>query len=81
VPLALPRNETDADARQASANVIAALGEGEITPKEAEHLLRTVAAAGVIIQSSEIIARLIRLEEGLARLIAAQTPLQITAAS
>src|SRR5580704_9387456 len=37
VPLRLPRIETDADARRASAEVIEALGEGEVTPKEAEH--------------------------------------------
>src|ERR1700746_1210330 len=32
VPLRLPRIEGDADARQASAEVIEALGEGEVTP-------------------------------------------------
>src|SRR5690349_20823428 len=51
VPLLLPRIESDADARRASAAVIEALGEGEVTPKEAEHLMRAIAGAAVIIQS------------------------------
>jgi len=80
VPLALPRVESDADARRASADIMEALAEGEITPKEAEHLLRVVAGATVIIQSSDIAARLIRIEELLAAL-AAGAPRQITAAS
>jgi len=65
VPLQLPRIETDADARRASADVMEALAEGEVTPKEAEALLRTIAGAAVILQSSEIAARLRFLEERL----------------
>jgi len=57
VPLQLPRIETDADARQAAADVIEALAEGEVTPKEAEHVLRTIAVAAVILQSSEVTVR------------------------
>jgi Family of unknown function (DUF5681) len=80
VPLPLPRIETDADARRASADVIEALAEGEVTPKEAEQLLRTIAGAAVILQSSEIVARLSRIEQGLAGRID-EAPRQITAAS
>src|SRR5580700_4665030 len=57
VPLKLPRIESDQDARRASAEVMDALGEGEITPKEAERLLRAVAGAAMIMQSTEIAAR------------------------
>jgi Family of unknown function (DUF5681) len=80
VPLPLPRIETDADARRASADVIEALAEGEVTPKEAEQLLRTIAGAAVILQSNEIVARLSRIEQGLAGRID-EAPRQITAAS
>jgi uncharacterized protein DUF5681 len=79
VPLALPRIESDADARRASADILEALGEGEITPKEAEHLLRAVAGAAVITQSSEIVARLGRIEQWLATR-AGEAPQQLTAA-
>jgi Family of unknown function (DUF5681) len=79
VPLALPRIESDADARRASADVLEALAEGEITPKEAEHLLRAVAGAAVITQSSEIVARLDRIERWLAT-GAGEAPRQVTAA-
>jgi hypothetical protein len=80
VPLQLPRVESDADARRASADVLEALAEGEITPKEAEHLLRAVAGAAVIMQSSEIAARLKWIEQRLGER-AAEAPRQITAAS
>jgi hypothetical protein len=81
VPLLLPRIESDADARRASAAVIEALGEGEVTPKEAEHLMRAIAGAAVIIQSSEIAARLKRMEEQFAERAVAQPPRQLVAAS
>jgi uncharacterized protein DUF5681 len=80
VPLLLPRIESDADARRASAAVIEALGEGEVTPKEAEHLMRAIAGAAVIIQSSEIAARLKRMEEQFAERAVAQPPRQLVAA-
>jgi hypothetical protein len=80
VPLPLPRIETDADARQASADVIEALAEGEVTPKEAEQLLRAIAGAAVIQQSNEVAARLSRMEQRLAER-ADEAPRQITAAS
>jgi hypothetical protein len=66
VPLKLPRIESDQDARRASAEVMDALGEGEITPKEAGHLLRAVAGTAMIMQSTEIAARLNWIEERLA---------------
>jgi hypothetical protein len=81
VPLRLPRIETDADARRASAEVIEALGEGEVTPKEAEHLMRAIAGAAVIVQSSEILARLNRIEQRFAQLPAIEPPRQLMAAS
>jgi hypothetical protein len=81
VPLHLPRIESEPDARRASAEVIAALGEGEITPKEAEHLMRAIAGAAVIMQSSEIAARLQRIEERLAERPALAAPRQLVAAS
>ena len=76
-PLKLPRIESDADARRASADIIEALCEGEITPKEAEHLFRAVAGATVIMQSSDIATRLQRMERRLADL-ADMAPRQIT---
>jgi hypothetical protein len=81
VPLHLPRIESEADACRASAEVIAALGEGEITPKEAEHLMRAIAGAAVIMQSSEIAARLQRIEQRLAERPALAAPRQLVAAS
>ena len=55
-------------------------GEGEVTPKEAEHLLRAIAGAAMILQSSEIAARLNRIEQWLAAR-AGEAPRQITATS
>jgi hypothetical protein len=80
VPLALPRIETDADARHAVADVIEALAEGEVAPKEAEQVLRTIAGAAVILQSSEVAARLSRIEQRLAA-GTGEAPRQIMAAS
>jgi hypothetical protein len=80
VPLTLPRIESDADARRASADVMEAVAEGEITPKEAEHPLHAVAGAAVIMQGSEIAARLQRIEQRLAGR-ADEAPRQIAAAS
>jgi hypothetical protein len=78
VPVQLPRIESDADARRASADVMEAVADGEVTPKEAEHLLRAVAGAAVIMQSSEIAARLQWIEQRLAER-ADEAPRQITA--
>ena len=66
VPLRLPPIETDADARRASTEILAALSDGEIAPKEAEHVLRAVASVAAILRSGEIAARLQRIEERLA---------------
>jgi Family of unknown function (DUF5681) len=81
VPLRLPRIESDQDARRASAEVMDALGEGEITPKEAERLLRAVAGAAMIMQSTEIAARLNWIEERLAERSGGEAPRQIAAVS
>jgi hypothetical protein len=81
VPVQLPRIESDADARRAAADVMEALAAGEITPKEAEHLLRTIAGAGVIIQSSELVGRLKSMEERFAAFFSGQAPRQIAAGS
>jgi hypothetical protein len=81
VPLALPRIESDADARRATADVMEALSDGEITPKEAEHLLRTIANAAMIFRSSDMADRMTWIQEQLAALIAERAPRQITAAS
>jgi hypothetical protein len=81
VPLRLPRIDTDADAREAAAEVMDALGEGEVTPKEAEHLLRAIAGVAVIMQSTEVAARLQQIEERLAERAGDQAPRRIAAAS
>jgi hypothetical protein len=79
VPLPLPRIESEADARRASSKVIEALSEGEVTPKEAEQLLRAVAGAGVIMQSGEMAERVKWIQERLAALPADKAPRQIAA--
>ena len=79
VPLPLPRIETEADARRASSEVIEALSEGEVTPKEAEQLLRAIAGAGVIMQSGEMAERMKWIQERLAALSADKAPRQIAA--
>jgi hypothetical protein len=79
VPLPLPRIDSEADARRASSEVIEALGEGEVTPKEAEQLLRAIAGAGVIMQSGEMAERVKWIQERLAALSADNAPRQIAA--
>ena len=79
VPLALPRIESEADARRACGEVIEALSEGEVTPKEAEQLLRAIAGAGVIMQSGEMAERMKWIQERLAALSAEKAPRQIAA--
>jgi len=80
VPLALPRIESDADARRATSDIMAAMSDGEITPKEADQLLRAVAGAAFIMQSGELAARLNWIEQRLAS-VGDDAPRQIRAAS
>jgi hypothetical protein len=77
VPLELPRIESEADARRASGDVIAALGSGEITPQEAEQLLRVIAGAAMVMQSSGMSERMKWLQGQVAQLSAAQAQRQI----
>jgi hypothetical protein len=79
VPLDLPRIESEADARRASSEVIEALSQGEVTPKEAEQLLRAIAGAGMIMQSGEMAERMKWIQERLAALSADKAPRQIAA--
>jgi len=81
VPLRLPRIESEADAHRAAAEIIEALGEGEVTPKEAERLLRALAGAAVITQSSDIAARLKRIEDAVAQRPALPAPPQLAVIS
>src|SRR5262249_17328986 len=80
VPLRLPRIESEADARRAVTEVMEAMSEGEITPREADQLLRAVAGAGCTMQSGEVVARLNWMEQQIAA-NADGTPRQIRAAS
>jgi hypothetical protein len=77
VPLPLPRIEGEADARRASADVIEALSAGEISPKEAEHVLRAIAGAAMVMQSSEMGERMKWLQERVAQLSAEGAQRQI----
>jgi len=80
VPLRLPRIESEADARRATSDIMEAMSEGEVTPKEADQLLRAVSGAGCIMQSIEIAARLNWMEQQIAA-NAEGAPRQIRAAS
>ena len=80
VPLPLPRIESDADARRATTDIMEAMCEGEITPKEAGQLLRAVAGAAFIMQSGELAARLNWIEQQLAA-NAGEAPRRMMAAS
>jgi hypothetical protein len=79
VPLELPRIESEADARRASADVIEALSAGEVSPQEAEHVLRAIGAAAIVMQSSELGERMKWLQERVAQLSADRAPRQIAA--
>ena len=81
VPLRLPRIESEADAHRAAAEIIEALGEGEVTPREAERLLRALAGAAVITQSSDIAARLKRIEDAVAQRPVLPAPPQLAVIS
>jgi len=79
VPIELPRIESEADARRASGDVMEALGSGEITPQEAEQVLRVVAGAAVVMQASEMGSRIRWLQEQVAQLSAERAQRQIPA--
>jgi Family of unknown function (DUF5681) len=79
VPLALPRIESEGDARRASGDVMEALGSGEITPQEAEQVLRVIAGAAMVTQSSEMGERIRWLQERVAQLCAEGAQRQIAA--
>jgi hypothetical protein len=79
VPIELPRIESEADARRASADVIEALSAGEISPQEAEHVLRAIAGAAMVTQSSEMGERIRWLQERVAQLSAEHPQRQIAA--
>jgi uncharacterized protein DUF5681 len=81
VPLDLPRIESEADARRASGDVIEALSAGEITPREAEQVLRVIADAAVVMQASELGSRIRSLQERVAELSAERAQRQITASA
>ena len=77
VPIELPRIESEADARRASGDVMEALGSGEITPQEAEQVLRVIAGAAMVMQSSNMGASIRWLQEQVAQLSAERAPRQI----
>src|ERR1043166_3167394 len=77
VPLELPRIESEADARRASGDVIEALGAGEVTPPEAEQLLRVIAGAALVTHSSDMGERVKWLHEQVAQLSAAHAQRQL----
>ena len=79
VPLELPRIEGEADARRAAGDVMEALGAGEVTPQEAEQLLRVITGAAMVMQSSELGERMKWLQERVAQLSADRAPRQIAA--
>ena len=79
VPLELPRIESEADARRASGDVMEALGSGEITPQEAEQVLRVVAGAAMVMQSSELGQRMKWLQQRVSQLSAESAQRQIAA--
>ena len=63
----------------ASGNVIEAIGAGEITPQEAEQLLRVIAGAAMVMQSSNTGERIRWLQEQVAQLSAERAQRQIAA--
>jgi Family of unknown function (DUF5681) len=77
VPLDLPRIENEADARRASGDVMEAVGAGEVTPQEAEQLLRVIAGAAMVMQSSGMSERLKWLQEQVAQLSAERAQRQL----
>jgi uncharacterized protein DUF5681 len=77
VPIELPRIESEADARRASGDVIEALGSGEITPQEAEQVLRVIAGAALVTHSSDMGERVKWLQEQVAQLSAERAQRQL----
>jgi hypothetical protein len=69
VPLQLPRIRTDDDVRAAIDRITEALGEGEVTPREAADLLKFVDGASWTLQSSDVVARLDRIETRIAQIL------------
>lgn len=62
IPFPMPKMETAADAVKASAAVIAAVAEGELTPSEAAELTTMVEAFARTIEVADLETRLIALE-------------------
>ena len=62
IPFPMPKMETAADAVRASASVIAAVAEGELTPSEAAELTTMVEAFARTIEVADLETRLIALE-------------------
>ena len=62
IPFPMPKMETAADAVIASASVIAAIAEGELTPSEAAELTTMVEAFARTIEVADLETRLIALE-------------------
>jgi len=67
VPLRLPRIRSEEDLQVAIDEISDALGEGEITPREATDLLKFVDGVNLTLQSSEIVERLDRIDARLAQ--------------
>jgi Family of unknown function (DUF5681) len=63
VPFDLPAMESAADLPKASAALLAAVAEGEITPSEASALARVIDTHAKAIEINELEQRLARLEE------------------
>jgi hypothetical protein len=62
VSFALPSLNTAADAKQASAAILKAVADGELTPGEAAELSRLLDSFTRVLEASEFEERLIRLE-------------------
>jgi hypothetical protein len=63
VAFELPKIERPADAVAASAAVLAAVSQGDLTPDEAERVLKLLAEHVKIVETTELEERLKRLEE------------------
>ena len=63
VPFALPKLETAADAVSATAALVSAVAEGELTPSEAGELSKLIEAFTKAMHTHELEERISRLEE------------------